>query len=204
MRSIILISCGLDQFVQEFNIFPNIHLIVGFPQLIDFTNYLIETQPLVEICYDTTFNGAIYYITFVVSKGLIYEDEPIYPICALIHQNRKLDTHEKFWSFIKKSIGMKENVNILIDREKEIKKAVFNVMFSLDLVDNIVFCLNYIESNVKYLQKQLANAEKSNGLKGGGKELEKIDDQNLGFDNNGMYSKISSEESDEDDQLALN
>lgn len=82
MRSRILISCGLDQFVKEFNIFPDIYLIVAFPQLIDFTNFLIETQPLVEIGYDTTFNCAIYYITFVVSKALIYEKEPIYPVCS--------------------------------------------------------------------------------------------------------------------------
>lgn len=75
----ILLSQGLDDFVKVFNISPSIYLIMNFQKIIDFVNFMIDQNFIVEIGYDTTFNCSPYYLTFLVCKAQIFEGDPVFP-----------------------------------------------------------------------------------------------------------------------------
>lgn len=179
---------GIDKFIHEFNILPEIHLILGFKKLIDYTNFLIDKKILVEMGYDTTFNCGPYYVSFLCTKALTFNETPLFPICALIHQTRKLDVHQKFLNFVKLKLNLDaENCVFVIDRESSIKRAFEDKLVENPDLFSLVFCTNHILNNVKFWCRK---TQKKFEIKVKNQPIDKLDQLN-----NSLSSNESSEHS---------
>ncbi|XP_075440434.1 uncharacterized protein LOC142485236 [Ascaphus truei] len=153
------LALQLDAFIWNITTYPDIMVFVGLPDIIRLSCSLLETSLKQKhpqlLSYDTTFQLGDFYLSVLVQRNTILENDPIYPVGFMLHERKCTIYHERFLQEVLGRLGMNsnkyKNIPIIVDREKAIVKALKKNFSHL----SIAFCQVHMLRDVEFwIRKQ--------------------------------------------------
>ena len=97
--------------------------------------------------YDTTFQLGDFYVSSLIFRHMLFEQEPCIPALFLIHERKYTETHEVLFHMARKLIPSlaKLRLPMVTDREKAITSAIKNKLANVTLVH----CWNHLKKDVE-------------------------------------------------------
>lgn len=89
--------------VQQMNTIPDIRIVSYEPDLVDeLNNFLKFTKAEKIMCvYDTTFNICNYFVSPLLMRFSMFEEDPVVPVGFFFHELRTQESHTWFFEHIK-------------------------------------------------------------------------------------------------------
>jgi hypothetical protein len=120
ISSIIQENEQMGEIVKRLKIVPSLSVVLLNDELMREWQNLIATGSTCLMSYDTTYNLGDFYVSFLTVRHWRFEGDPLFVLGCLIHHKRNRDSHDIFFSHLKKSFPNidSENLVIVTDRQK--------------------------------------------------------------------------------------
>ncbi|VDI35357.1 Hypothetical predicted protein [Mytilus galloprovincialis] len=156
--NLVLLAYHLEGFIHEVTVFPDLTSIIALSDMISIVNQLLDVNttdyiPFVFF-YDTTFKLGDFYVSPLVFRNIIFENEPIMPVAFLIHARKKEKVHSKFFDFVASLFPKlnKKAIPFVTNREPGLVNAIMKNFSNCD----VVMCWNHLINDFKFnLQKMI-------------------------------------------------
>ena len=104
--------------------FGNLDLLKEFNKVLELSKN--ESKMCVYCSYDTTFNLGNFYVTLLVFRHTIFENDPVIPLAFMLHERKFQMVHECFWQHLVTKIPnlKKVPVPVVVDKEPGITNAM--------------------------------------------------------------------------------
>ena len=89
--NLILLGYHKEGFVYEIKVFPDIVAILGFPEMLDVFNKLLDIDDTsFSVCmgYDTTFNLGDFYVIPLIFRHVLFESKPSILLTFFVHERK--------------------------------------------------------------------------------------------------------------------
>ena len=84
--------------------FPDLCVVVADNEMIDELNTVVKLKdPEFLLSYDTTFSLGEFYVSPLVFKHTMFENNPIVAGMFMIHERKRQDTHDTFFPELERS-----------------------------------------------------------------------------------------------------
>ncbi|KAI1307010.1 hypothetical protein HDE_00894 [Halotydeus destructor] len=174
--------------IRHFKLWPDMVIVFACPKSIVLTNTLLDClnkypEAKFSLSYDTSFNFGRYFLSALVGRNFLIEDNPIYPVLLMLHASRRKETHAELFNTFMNCCGQKykpvqKMVPITLDREFAMAAALQHFFPNA----KPIFCGNHLLANFKeYLRKQSRemSPETRNQVKTLFKETLRSQDENI-------------------------
>ena len=140
----------LNDYVLQLDMLPSFACVLGLKEVLtDFGNLQqLRRKGKILCSYDTTYNCGDFYVSLIVFKHILFENEPTIPLAFLIHEKRDQEFHERLFQILKKNLPSinRELVVFVVDREPAITNALETMLPNT----TVVHCWNHIKRDVRY------------------------------------------------------
>ena len=145
-------------FVHDIRIVPHLYCVVGLDITLKMVNDILKDDA--DKCvfgYDTTYLLGDYYLSLIVLRHPYLENNPIFPVAALLHERKFGEVHHSFLETLCKVIPRMANAgfNIVMDRERALSKAVENNCKNA----HILICWNHLLRDAEEWAKKRSSTE---------------------------------------------
>ena len=149
--NILEIESNIDQFIHEFKLVPELQLIFGTKEALEYCQNLLDysrKHPDAEQClsYDTSFNLGDFFLSVLTIRNLFMKEKCTFPMLFHITETKREKRHNEFFFWLNNNLNLKniEKLPICSDRKKGIYKSIlYN-----DL--NLCLCTLHLVRDVKY------------------------------------------------------
>jgi hypothetical protein len=131
----------IPDFVWSIRTYPDLVVCCGLPSLLQ----IVRGCTSVLLSYDTTFNVGDFYLSTLVAKLPIFEEEPSVPVAFVVHERKFRSVHEEICEHIGKLLGTKGDVILVTDGEPAIVNAFRDKFPDWSLVS----CWNHIFTDIE-------------------------------------------------------
>jgi hypothetical protein len=141
-----MLAYEIGGFIRKITTFPDLEVVFGMEELLqDMGRELQLHEPGQIMSYNTTFQLGDFYLSFVLYRAMIFQEEPCIPALFLIHERKFAETHCTFFKELKKVVPSKCTVAIVTDRERANTTAISTE------VPTVLqqFCWNHILQDVR-------------------------------------------------------
>ena len=152
----------MGEFTKILQLIPSLSIVVANKNLFKNVCDILKTNKSLLLGYDTTYSMGDFYVSQVVARHTAFENDPIFPIAALIHQKRDQTSHNLLFRWMRENYPElnSEGVVFVTDRELGITKSLKEIMVKA----NNVYCWNHVLTDIiawldKYQHKG-TNADK--------------------------------------------
>ena len=137
----------LPETVWKIDLYPDLACVVGIEDLLQELNNALASKNQTVLQYDTTFNLGDYYVSPLIFRHNIYDQNPSIPVAFLIHDRKYQDVHEMFFRTLKDKIPnlKRKDFVAVVDREIGISRAFQNIFPH----SKIVHCWNHIKRDIR-------------------------------------------------------
>ena len=105
-------------FVQYVSTFPDVCVVVADNEMIDELNTVVKLKdPEFLLSYDTTFSLGEFYVSPLVFKHTMFENNPIVAGMFMIHDRKLQDTHDTFFRRLNLLVKNLKGMPIVTDME---------------------------------------------------------------------------------------
>jgi len=145
-----------QDFLKHFQIYPTvcIHLI-PCPLLENLEVLLKVSSSPVVLHYDTVFNMGDFYLSTLVYRNSMFQNDPITPAAFFIHSRRLKEDHLLFMQNLRQLLPLLASKKLLMVTDREFD---FSEVFPLCLQ---TFCWNHLERDLHFYLKNNANCQPS-------------------------------------------
>ena len=147
--------CNLHEFAYDVTNFiwkiethPDLICIFGLQDIMEEMDRILQLKKVEHLLsYDTTFNLGDFYVSLLVFRYVLFQENPCIPAAFLIHEKKVQGVHEEFFSFISKKSKslLKLPLPLVTDREMAITNAIKNKLPNV----NLVYCWNHIFRDIE-------------------------------------------------------
>ncbi|CAC5363339.1 unnamed protein product [Mytilus coruscus] len=159
--NLVLLAYHLEGFIHdEVTVFPDLTSIIALPDMNSIVNQLLDVNTTDDIpfvfFYDTTFKLGDFYVSPLVFRNIIFEDEPIMPVAFLIHGRKKETVHSIFFDFVASLFPKlnKKAIPFVTDREPGLVNAIMKNFSNCD----VVMCWNHLINDFKFNSQKMGAA----------------------------------------------
>ncbi len=143
-----LINSELE-WVQEITTLPDLRCLM-FDKLMvrEISNLLKYSKNQTMFVYDTTFTLCKYFISPLLCKFSLFEEEPTIPLSFFMHEKKSEETHNQFFRKISQILPeLKDNrkAYYTTDNEDAFRNAIKNFFPTL----TVLRCWNHLFSNIR-------------------------------------------------------
>ncbi|CAF1560154.1 unnamed protein product, partial [Didymodactylos carnosus] len=146
MLNLMILSNELKNYIRVLNFKPQ--LIVVFEHIEAeklFAQLLTLTNELIPLYYDTTFEIGDYYVSILTYSHRLFVEQPIIPLCILIHDTKEQTAHDELAKILKKHKSIEQKCLLITDGEFALQNAFTDIFPSLKLLR----CHNHFNNNIK-------------------------------------------------------
>ena len=112
-------------FIHSITTFPDLCVVVGDQEIIEELNLVISSHDINLLCsYDTTFSLGDFYVSPLVFKHILFENNPIISAMFLIHERKLQETHDVFFKMFHKLVKKTKGIPIVTDMEAAIVNSI--------------------------------------------------------------------------------
>ena len=143
-----VLAYEISGFVRKIVTFPDLEAVFGMAEVVEGLERELQlSEPGQLLSYDTTFQLGNFYLSILLYKSMIFQEEPCIPALFLMHERKFTSTHATFFSELKKVVPsiQRSRIPIVTDRERAITSAINCV---LPEIPNLS-CWNHIFQDVR-------------------------------------------------------
>lgn len=141
----------LPGYVRSISTYPDV--VVCFGMLV-IMNVLQRCPECLLISYDTTFNLGDFYLSVLVVKLNLFNEQPCMPVAFMLHDRKFQAVHETFFEQLKQRLSLLTNVVIVTDGESGLGNAIEKIMSDW----RVATCSVHIQTDVEvWLKRNGAN-----------------------------------------------
>lgn len=153
------ISYDIDGFVHKIITFPDLTCICGSSSILNEANKVLQLKdPGQLLSYDTTFQMGNFYVSTLLFRHIIFEENPCIPAIFMIHERKFTETHQELFKQVGSLIpSIKSSKSCIVtDRESAVLKAV-----ELELPNlHHLHCWNHLYRDIRFwLRKNRKNQD---------------------------------------------
>ena len=105
--------------------FPDLCVVVADNEMIDELNTVVKLKdPKFLLSYDTTFSLSEFYVSPLVFKHTMFENNPIVAGMFMIHERKLQDTHDTFFRRLNLLVKNLESMPIVTDMESAVARSI--------------------------------------------------------------------------------
>ena len=150
--SMIVMNSEIGNYIKDLYLIPSLNVTLINDTLLKILKEVIDKCHITILSYDTTYNMGDFYVSTIVARHPMFEENPAYPVACLLHHKRDALSHAVLLNRIKSSLPHLNSMKVVFvtDREGGIISAVSTVF------DNAhkVVCWNHIKQDVKIWLKK--------------------------------------------------
>lgn len=142
------LAYSVPGFVRKIVTYPNLICVCGLEEIVEEMNRILllnENGQLLS--YDTTFQMGDFYVSSLIFRHLLFEQQPCIPVLFLIHERKFTETHKELFHLSGELIPLMKKLSLPLatDREKAIVTAIKHELPNI----NLVHCWNHLMRNVE-------------------------------------------------------
>ncbi|SMN01977.1 hypothetical protein SPONN_284 [uncultured Candidatus Thioglobus sp.] len=143
------IAYDVPDFIWKITTFPDLICICGLKELLaEFERVLNVESKCQLLSYDTTFQLGDFYVSPVIFRHSLFEENPCIPAMFVIHERKFTDTHQEMWKECCKRVPSLATTEfpIVTDKEKSITNAISRELPAV----RVLHCWNHILRDVQF------------------------------------------------------
>ena len=143
------IAYDTNDFLQRIITYPDLACLCGLQQILKETNQILQLKETGQLLsYDTTFQLGDFYVSALLLRHIIFEENPCIPLMLLIHERKFTETHQVLFQEVVRCISSIKSTSscLVIDREKAIIKAAEIEVLNLQQLQ----CWNHIYRDIRF------------------------------------------------------
>ena len=150
--NLLQLAYHLPETVWKIDLYPDLVSVVGVKEVMDELNQLLDTKAGTLLGYDTTFKLGDFYVSALVFRHTVFNEEPVIPAAFLIHDRKYQKVHQQFFDLLKEKVPNlgKKDFKIVTDRESGITTALENVFPQA----HVLHCWNHVTRDLKFWLKK--------------------------------------------------
>ena len=142
------IAFDIPNFIWKITTFPDLVCICGLKDILsEFERVLNLKSKCQLLSYDTTFQLGDFYVSPLVFRHSLFEENPCIPAMFLIHERKFTETHQEMWRECCKQVPSMKATKfpVVTDKEKSIINAITKEVPAMKLLH----CWNHIFRDVQ-------------------------------------------------------
>lgn len=142
------IAYDLPDFIWKIVTFPDLVCICGLKEILTEFDRVLHLQSNCQLLsYDTTFQLGDFYVSPLIFRHSLFEENPCIPAMFTIHERKYTETHQEMWRECCKRVPSLKTTQfpIVTDKEKSITNAISKELPAIKLLH----CWNHIFRDVQ-------------------------------------------------------
>ena len=158
ISSMLVINSEVGDYIKDLTLIPSLNITLINDTLLRILKEEIEKCVITVLSYDTTYNMGDFYVSTIVARHSMFEENPAYLLSCLLHHKRDAWSHTVLLKRIQSSLPSlnSKKVVFVTDREGGIISAISSVFHNA----HKVICWNHIKQDIKvWIKSKGGNSE---------------------------------------------